>query len=333
MNSVATIVLCFTLPFLMTTLGALLVFFFHKTSKLANMLTIGLAAGIMLSASIFSLLVPALEDATQNYGRIAFLPVVVGFVLGAAFMVALDFLCAKCIMRKGKPSKKESVQHKFLSKPHEFNKNEALEKKQNKLRKNIVVENVECTQKDDVAENLQHNFKNAVTGNARHRFGKNSVVENAQKMQRQKAFKLFTAITIHNIPEGLSVGFAIGTAVVSGSPLLIALMFAVGIALQNFPEGLATALPIYNCIHKKGRAAFWGIVSGAVEPIFAVAGYFLSAYVSCLLPWLLAFSAGAMIYVIVEEMIPEIHMENKKPIGTWAFVLGFVLMMLLDICL
>lgn len=276
MNSVATIVLCFTLPFLMTTLGALLVFFFHRTSKLANMLTIGLAAGIMLSASIFSLLVPALEDATQNYGRIAFLPVVVGFVLGAVFMVALDFLCAKCIMRKGNPSKKE---------------------------------------------------------NSPHRFGKNAVVENAQKMQRQKAFKLFTAITIHNIPEGLSVGFAIGTAVVSGSPLLIALMFAVGIALQNFPEGLATALPIYNCIHKKGRAAFWGVVSGAVEPIFAVAGYFLSAYVSCLLPWLLAFSAGAMIYVIVEEMIPEIHMENKKPIGTWAFVLGFVLMMLLDICL
>ena len=254
MNQTATIILGFTLPFLMTTLGAMLVFFFNKTSKIVSMLTIGLAAGIMLSASIWSLLIPALENAEESWGKLSFLPIVLGFVLGSAFMVLLDFICAKC-------------------------------------------------------------FKSKETG------------------EKQKAFKLFTAITIHNIPEGMSVGFAVGTAVAIGSPLLSAFMFALGIALQNFPEGLATALPIQNSLHHRGKAFALGMLSGFVEPVFAVVGFFLAAYITSLLPWLLAFSAGAMIYVIVEEMIPEIHMDGKASWGPWAFVLGFVVMMILDICL
>lgn len=238
----------------MTILGATLVFFFQKSSKIVNMITIGLAAGIMLSASIWSLLMPAMEYSQDFWGNLYILPVVLGFVLGGIFMVLLDVVCAK------------------FFKTHKDNKN-------------------------------------------------------------KKAFKLFTAITIHNIPEGLSVGFAIGTAVAMASPTLSAVMFAVGIAMQNFPEGLATALPLQNCLHKRGKSFLLATLSGIVEPIFAIIGFFLATYISSLLPWLLAFSAGAMIYVIVEEMIPEIHMDGKASWGTWAFVIGFVVMMILDVCL
>lgn len=249
-----TMILGFILPALMTTLGALLVFFFKKESKILNMLTIGLASGIMLSASIWSLLLPALENAEADWGNLSILPVAIGFVLGAVFMVLLDFTSSRL----------------FKS--------------------------------DDDAG-------------------------------KKKAYKLFTAITVHNIPEGLSVGFAIGTAVATNSSFLMAIMFAVGIALQNFPEGLATALPIYNSLKSRGKAFWLAFLSGIVEPIFAVIGFFLATYITSLLPWLLAFSAGAMIYVIVEELMPEISVKENKHLGTWAFVIGFLVMMILDLCL
>ena len=247
------IILSFTLPCLLTTLGSALVFFFNRQSKTLNTLTLGLASGVMLSASIFSLLLPALENATATMGNLAFLPIVLGFVLGGLFLVFLDKISAIFFEKSVKNSKK-------------------------------------------------------------------------------KAFKLFTAITIHNIPEGLSVGFAIGTALSGGSSILLAFIFALGIAIQNFPEGLATALPMQNCFQNKPKAFFLGTLSGIVEPIFAIIGFFLAAYIGALLPWLLSFSAGAMIYVIIEEMLPEIHPDDK-PYGSWAFVLGFVIMMILDICL
>lgn len=253
MNQQLTIVLGVILPFLATTLGAALVFFFKKSSKLLNILTIGLASGIMLSASFWSLLLPALEEAEKIWTKLSFVPVAVGFVLGGVFMLFLDLICKKF-----------------------------------------------C------------NFD--------------------EKSGKNKAFKLFSAITIHNIPEGLSVGFAVGTAIMTQSPLFSALMFTIGIALQNFPEGLATSLPIYNCIKNKPKSFFLGILSGAVEPIFAILGFFLASSTISLMPWLLSFSAGAMIYVIIEELLPEIHDKTYHTLGIWAFMLGFVAMMLLDIC-
>ena len=277
MNQTLTIILGFTLPFLMTTIGAGLVFFFKKTSKIVNMITIGLAGGIMLSASIWSLLLPALEDAQTTWENLAFVPVVFGFLLGGIFMIILDF-----------------VSDKFISKE--------------KISQNAL-ENVPNSQK--IAHSAQF----------------------LQQKNKSKAFKLFSAITIHNIPEGMSVGFVLGTAVMSHSSLLTALMFAIGIALQNLPEGLATALPLYNCLQNKKKAFFLGTLSGFVEPVFAIAGYFLATSISSLLPWLLAFSAGAMIFVIIEELLPETHFGEKPSFGTWAFMMGFVLMMILDICL
>ncbi len=282
MNDTALTILGFTLPCLMTTLGAALVFFFKKTSKIVNMLTIGLAAGIMLSASMWSLLVPALENAAQSWGNMAFLPVVLGFILGGLLMLLLDFVSDRLFKKVEKEPKTD--------------------------------------------ENLQKNYKKSE---------KNGVFCDFPKMQvqKRKAFKMFTAITIHNIPEGLSVGFAIGTASALGTPVLAALMFALGIALQNFPEGLATALPLYTSLGKKTKSFVLATLSGVVEPIFALFGFFLAAYITSLLPWLLSFAAGAMIYVIVEEMIPEIQSDDKSSWGVWSFVIGFVVMMILDICL
>lgn len=254
MNQTLTIVFGFLLPCLMTTLGASLIFFFNKSSKVLNIITIGLAAGIMMSASIWSLLLPSLENAEITWGNLAALPVVLGFTLGVVFMVLLDLLCTKFFKKNGE------------------------------------------------------NDKN-------------------------KAFKLFTAITIHNIPEGLSVGFAVGTAIATQSAYVSAFMFALGISLQNFPEGLATALPMYSCLGSRKKAFGLGVLSGLVEPIFACAGFFLAASLSSLLPWLLAFSAGAMIYVIIEELLPEIHSQGKCAWGTIPFVIGFIIMMMLDICL
>ena len=255
MNHSVIITLSLTLPCLATTLGAALIFFFKKESRLLSLLTIGLASGIMLSASFWSLLVPSLECSKIYWKNLAFIPVVAGFLLGCLFMVLLDLASAKIISKYNKPTNKS------------------------------------------------------------------------------RAFKLFSAITIHNIPEGLSVGFAIGTAIMSNSVILGAFMFAIGIAIQNFPEGLATALPICSCISNKSKSFWLAFLSGIVEPLFAIPGFFLSTSISTLLPWLLSFSAGAMIYVIVEELLPEINSKEKFSCGIWAFIVGFIVMMALDICL
>lgn len=253
-DATLTMILGFAFPCIMTTLGAMLVFFFNKTSDLVNKITMGLAAGIMLSASIWSLLMPALEQAETSWHNLAIIPIVLGFVLGCFFMLSLD-----CISNK------------------------------------IFAKNSEKTQK--------------------------------------KAYKLFTAITIHNIPEGLSVGFAIGTAIATQSAFVTTIMFVVGIALQNFPEGLATSLPMLKATKNKFKAFLLGFASGIVEPLFAILGFFLATYITSLLPWLLSFAGGAMIYVIVEELMPEINTNEKSHIGTWSFVIGFLIMMALDICL
>ena len=254
MNNTLISILCFVLPCLFTTIGAALIFFFNKPSTKTNIITMGLASGIMLSASIWSLLVPAQTHAETFWGDLSFLPIVLGFVLGGLFMILLDFL------------------------------SEILFKRQ-------------------------------------------------KKNENSRAFTLFAAITVHNIPEGLSVGFALGTALATQSGIISALIFSIGIAIQNLPEGLATALPINNCMKNRKKSFFLAFLSGIVEPIFAILGYFLASSLINLLPWLLTFSAGAMIYVIIEELLPEMHSGTASKWGIWTFLIGFVLMMILDICL
>ena len=148
-----------------------------------------------------------------------------------------------------------------------------------------------------------------------------------------KTSKMFLAVTIHNVPEGLSVGIAFGVALSQSDNhalLLGALLLAIGIAIQNIPEGAFVSLPIKGETGSSGKAFLFGVLSGAAEPVAAVIGLFLAMQIQGIMPWALAFAAGCMIYVVVEEMIPEMTSEGHDNFGVWSFILGFVVMLALD---
>jgi len=178
-------------------------------------------------------------------------------------------------------------------------------------------------------------------------FGLDKLVPHFHKLQNveeglsdkslSENFKFFLAVTIHNIPEGLSVGFACGLALsLSGSAAIVsslsALSLAIGIAIQNIPEGAAVSIPMFSDGMKKGKAFLFGTVSGVVEPIFAVFGLFL-AKLSLINPWLLALAAGSMIYVTLDEILPEARENGLSHYGMWSFMIGFAVMMTLEITL
>ena len=260
MNGILLTVIGFASIFIATTLGAALVFFFNKDiSKGINALLMGFAAGIMIAASVWSLLIPSIEGAS-GYGALSFLPAVSGFILGGFFLVFLD----------------KVVPH-FLTEETNNEKNEEFEKR----------------------------------------------------------IKMFIAITVHNVPEGLAVGFAFGSAAVIGTyaVFLSALGLAVGIAIQNFPEGAAVSLPLKATTGKTVKSFLFGSLSGAVEPVAAVAGYYLASALTVIQPWLLSFAAGAMIFVVAEDLIPDAVYDKKPHIGTWGTMIGFAIMMALDVAL
>lgn len=159
--------------------------------------------------------------------------------------------------------------------------------------------------------------------------------EEGPRVKLSKPAKLFLAVTIHNIPEGLAVGFAFGAAAVEGTPgaFAAALGLAAGMAIQNFPEGAAVSLPLKASSGSRGKAFLFGAGSGAVEPVCALAGYFLASRLSFAQPWFLAFAAGAMIFVVAEDLIPDAHLGKYPHLGTWGMMLGFVIMMVLDVAL
>ena len=248
--------------FLATTLGSSFVFFFRKKiSPRLNQIFVGFASGIMLAASIFSLLLPAMES------EITYMPswllVSLATLLGAIFMWGIDKII-----------------------PH------------------------------------FHNSENKDEGISTRRVNKNT--------------KMFLAVLIHNIPEGLSVGIAFGVALMdpSNTTLLFgALMLAIGLSIQNIPEGTVVSLPIKGETNNSLKAFLFGTLTGVVEPLAGIVGLFLAMSIQFIMPWALAFSAGCMIYVVVEEMIPEMKGESTSHHGVWAFILGFIIMMILDISL
>lgn len=253
-----SIVFGFSFLFLMTTLGASVVFLFKGgISAKCNALFSGFAAGVMLAASVWSLILPSMTQAATYFGAWAFLPAVIGIFGGCVFLVLLDTFVQK--------ARKEKV---------------------------------------------------------------------VQTALQTKTRRLFLAVTLHNIPEGLAVGFAFGAAYASGLPAAYAaaLGLAIGIGVQNFPEGAALVLPMKESLRSHKRAFFWGVLSGAVEPVFAVAGFFLAAQLQILQPWLLAFAAGAMLFVSVEDLIPDAQRASSR-LGVWSFIVGFVVMMILDVAL
>lgn len=262
MSNIWMVIFGMAFVFVMTTLGALVVYLFKKDiSPKLNALFLGFASGIMIAASVWSLLIPSIEGAA-GYGKFDWVPASVGFIVGGLFLMLLDKIVPH--MHKGS-SEDEGLVHKSM----------------------------------------------------------------------KKSTKLFFAMLIHNIPEGLAVGFAFGAASALGETgaYVSALGLAVGIGVQNLPEGAAVSLPMRNATGSRHKAFLYGTVSGVVEPVAAVLGYFLAAHIAVLQPWLLAFAAGAMIFVVAEDLIPDAKLTERSHLGTWGVMAGFALMMILDVAL
>ncbi len=249
------------LPFLGTTLGAACVLFMRKELDQAVQRALtGSAAGVMVAASIWSLLVPAMEQA-EGMGPWAFVPAVAGFWLGILFLLALDQIV-----------------------PH-------------------------LHQGSDEPEGPRVAWK--------------------------RTTMLVLAVTLHNIPEGMAVG-AVLAGWAEGSETITmagALTLALGIAIQNFPEGAIISMPLHSEGEGKGKAFLCGVLSGVVEPVAALLTFWAAHFVVPVLPYLLSFAAGAMIYVVVEELIPEMSQGHHSNLGTLFFALGFTLMLALDVAL
>lgn len=253
------------LPFFGTALGALCVLFMRsgmneRTQKCLN----GFAGGVMVAASVWSLLIPAI-DQSATYGALAFLPATVGFLGGILFLLLLDIL-----------SPREQDERAIIA-----------------------------------------------------------VMESDLPIARKRSM-LFLSITLHNIPEGVAVGIAYASLVAGSVDISAyeALALSLGIAIQNFPEGAIVSMPMASCGSSRSRALGYGIVSGIVEPVFALITILLSELLLPVFPYLLAFASGAMIFVVVEELIPEMsERERDSHLGTLMFALGFCVMMSLDVAL
>jgi ZIP family zinc transporter len=266
MNPIVISIISLSIIALGTTLGSSLVFFLKKTfSNKISAIIMGFASGIMIAAGFLGLLIPAIEEATLSYDKLAVIPVIIGFLLGGILLFLLDKLI-----------------------PHiHINTNEEEGNSESKISKNL---------------------------------------------------KFFLAVTIHNIPEGLAVGFALGLAFKSDasnmdSALISALTLAIGMCIQNIPEGAAISVPMLKEGISKPKAFFYGFFSGIVEPIFGILGLLLASNLVFLLPWLLAFSAGAMIYVTVDELLPSMREHGHYHLGIWAFMIGLSIMMVLELVL
>lgn len=254
------IILSICIPFIGTCLGSAMVFFLKdQISENVQKILSGFAAGVMVAASIWSLLIPALEESAGK-GKLAVVPVALGFLVGIGFLLLLDVVT-----------------------PH------------------IHIDNQQ--------EGPKHGLK--------------------------KTTELMLAVTLHNIPEGMAVG-VVCASWLSGSNNIssgAALILAIGIAIQNFPEGAIVSMPLRAEGMRKGKTFIYGSLSGAVEPVATVLTLLAAQAVVTILPFLQAFAAGAMIYVVVEELVPEMSHGKHTNIGTVTFALGFVLMMVLDVTL
>lgn len=248
--------------FLMTTLGAALVFLFRKEMKESvQRVMLGFAAGVMIAASVWSLLIPAIEQAEES-GHIGWIPAAGGFVLGGAFLMLMDRL----------------IPHLHMG---------AAE-----------------------TEGIHASFKRTTL--------------------------MVFAVTLHNIPEGMAMGISFANSAITGGSFgdyAAAFALAIGIGIQNFPEGAAISLPLRKEGVKPWKAFFCGSLSGIVEPVFGVITVLLAGFLAPAMPWLLSFAAGAMIYVVVEELIPEAHLGEHSHAGTTGVMVGFLVMMILDVAL
>lgn len=249
------------IPFLGTTLGSATVFLMkNKLNKKVEKILLGFAAGVMIAASVWSLLIPSI-DMAQEQGILPWLPAAIGFMLGIVFLLVLDSVIPHLHLESTKP---EGIKTKL-----------------------------------------------------------------------KKTTMMVFAVTLHNIPEGMAVGVSFAGALMENTGITLAGAFAlaIGIAIQNFPEGAIISMPLKAEGMSKGKAFLYGTLSGIVEPIGAIITILLTSTVIPILPYVLAFAAGAMIYVVVEELIPESQVEGHSNIGTIGMAIGFTIMMILDVAL
>ncbi len=259
-----------------TALGAALVFFFKELDKKVTNIMLGLASGVMIAASFWSLLDPAIQQGIEaGKGRMAFFPALVGFLLGGAFLLLIDRV----------------IPHLHLG---------------------------------------EQSDKNIVSVEGGH-------IEGGSKKERtglQRSILLVLAITIHNIPEGLAVGVAFGAAKAGDkAAFMSAVVLALGMAIQNFPEGASVSIPLRAEGMSRGKSFWYGQLSAVVEPIFAVLGALLVSRMEPILPYALSFAAGAMIFVVVEELIPESQIGDGADLSAIGVMIGFAIMMTLDVAL
>lgn len=248
LNPVLQALLATLMTYAFTVLGSSLVFFFKKTNRNMMDALLGVAGGVMIAASFFSLIAPAIERA-EELGQTSWLIVSLGFFLGGVLLFVTDKISSKVI-------------------------------------------------KDS---------------------------------SNKKNFMILLSITIHNIPEGLVVGLAFGSIVYGNVSLMSAVMLALGIGIQNLPEGSSISLPLRRSGMSRKKAFFLGQISGIVEPIAGVLGALLVLKIEWILPISLAFAAGAMIYVVVEEIIPESQTNKRKDLMAFFTLIGFIIMMILDV--
>ena len=255
------VILGLLIPFLGTTLGSSMVFLMKdKLNLKTEKILLGFASGVMIAASVWSLIIPSINMAEEQ-GKIAWVPAAIGFLLGMLFLLVLDSVIPHMHLESDKP---EGVKSKL-----------------------------------------------------------------------KKTTMMLLAVTLHNIPEGMAVGVIFAGALMGNTGITIsgAIALACGIAIQNFPEGAIVSMPVKSEGESKPKAFLYGVLSGVVEPIAAVLTILLANTIIPILPYLLSFAAGAMLYVVVEELIPESQAGEHSNIGTIGVAIGFVIMMILDVAL
>ena len=249
------------IPFVGTALGSACVFFLkHEMKPFLQKILLGFASGVMVAASVWSLLIPAM-NMSEGMGKLAFIPAAVGLLLGMAFLLLMDRVIPHLHLGSDEPE----GAHSSLS----------------------------------------------------------------------KSMMLIFAVTLHNFPEGMAVGVVFAGMLEGSAGITLAGAFAlaIGIAIQTFPEGAIISMPLKGTGISRGKAFLYGAASGIVEPLGALLTIWLASYIEPVLPYLLAFAAGAMLYVVVEELIPEASEGEHSNIATVGFAIGFVLMMILDVAL
>lgn len=318
----------------LTAAGSALVFVFSSGQRRVLDGSLGFAAGVMLAASYWSLLAPAIELAEESgkFGAFSFFPVMVGFTLGAAFVYLADLLLPWLGISDHSPTSlalnyESRVKEKYESQPiHRLDyENELSIRIGRTVLHSDKGENGEPYQRRKGAGGNQPD-----TPAPPQILGDNTLVPASNSWRR--ILLLILAITIHNIPEGLAVGVGFGAIGKSASASFErARNLAVGIAIQNFPEGLAVSLPLRGAGFSMWRAFWYGQLSGMVEPLAGVFGAIAVVLAEPLLPYALAFAAGAMVYVVVDDIIPEAQVSGNGKLASWTSILGFVIMMSLDV--